>query len=253
MALETDVQAYIQQWLATAGDFTWSWSRFQDRFKMVCNECNAQLTVAKPTSSDSIEWELQEWVKRHGKGGPHDNAAPNPMDVIPMTADFKEVALEATAANDAPSPQAAVIDKSSAKAAQIQAQMKKYLAEKDYAKQQAKIAELQSDLEAQVKQVEADNENLKSLATVLSALEEMKYPILKMKPSIPFNTTKVGQPLGVGAIVHVNNPGDYAIVDGEKIYWKKDANGKVVGVAAPAPEPPALPKTAKITKGRRFR
>jgi hypothetical protein len=71
MATE-NIQTYLQQWLKTAGldvniDYAWH----VDRMRLDCKQCHTVEVMPLPVSETEIRWELQDYVRRHRPGGPH--------------------------------------------------------------------------------------------------------------------------------------------------------------------------------------
>jgi hypothetical protein len=255
--VDLNIQAYFQQWLKVSGNFSSDWSWFQDRLKITCHDCHAVYTTKKPENAQLLDWELQEWVKKHSTGGPHDKEViKNPMDVVPLTGDFKALPMQSgqTTGN---------IDVSSIKAQQIKDQMKKYKMEiesenldkkiewlkntkpwkiDEAAKQEAQKAKQEAKQEAD----QEDQEISKALLSLTEAAQKYKLGATLIPIDSPKGKPKSWTPYDAP----VSNP-DFTVVNGEKIFWKKDALGKIIGVITP--EQAAAKKTARITKGRRFR
>jgi len=248
--VDLNIQAYFQQWLKVSGNFSSDWSWFQDRLKITCHDCHAVYTTKKPENAQLLDWELQEWVKKHSTGGPHDKEdIKNPVDVVPLTANFRALPMQCSMTGN--------IDVSSMKAQTIKEQMKKYKMEIESENLDKKIEWLKKTeaeqaalnvLDAKTAKQEADQKLSKALLSLTEAAQKAQYKL--GATLIPIDSPKGKPKSWTPYDAPVSNP-DFTVVNGEKIFWKKDALGKIIGVITP--EQAAAKKTARITKGRRFR
>src|ERR1039457_4358443 len=92
MAMSANMDMYLRQWLATAGNFqlelAWETNRAQLRCK-----CGAIFRFDQPQPNATLEkpWVLQDWVVKHGLNGPHDKDPATQVKPVPLTADFKRL------------------------------------------------------------------------------------------------------------------------------------------------------------------
>jgi len=107
------VENILRQWFKSAGldvniDFAWG----VNRMRLGCKQCHTVEVMPVPVDSHEIRWELQDYVRRHRPGGPH-NIDETQLDLnaekkklaeavaswsqpmpLPLTADFKPVPLK---------------------------------------------------------------------------------------------------------------------------------------------------------------
>jgi hypothetical protein len=143
------------------------------------------------------------------------------------------------------------------KAQTIKEQMKKYKMEIESENLDKKIEWLKKTeaeqaalnvLDAKTAKQEADQKLSKALLSLTEAAQKAQYKL--GATLIPIDSPKGKPKSWTPYDAPVSNP-DFTVVNGEKIFWKKDALGKIIGVITP--EQAAAKKTARITKGRRFR
>jgi hypothetical protein len=100
--VQTTIQSYLHQWMKTAGlDVNIQFAWHADRMRVGCKQCHTVEILPVPIDSDKIDWTLQDYVRRHKPGGPH-NIDETQLDLIaarkalvnpvPVTADFKRTA-----------------------------------------------------------------------------------------------------------------------------------------------------------------
>jgi hypothetical protein len=90
--MPASADAYLRQWLSTAGTFSVDLAWQTDRMQIRC-KCGAILRISQPTTTE-IPWLLQDWVSTHGHNGSHGADKPTSIEgaIVPLTADFKHVA-----------------------------------------------------------------------------------------------------------------------------------------------------------------
>lgn len=283
MAINGDgVMAYFEQWLKTAtkeqvvAEMAWS----ANRIKFKCKTCGDELVVNRPESTNSVSYRIQEFVKIHSHVGGHTSVsnvksetAKTPIPVA-VTADFKYVNLAPKELAFKPG----MIDAYEVQAKLIKSQVTKYLAEgnpDEASKHQAqlnKIKLLQAKKvveEGDKKKIESgDQETLqyKKLTqyTVLKVKEiedekksedktiyYSKSFLANLKTNVPWSTKS-----NFNSSDYSANK-DFAYVDGKKVYWKRDADGNVIGILKAGeswnPTEPEPPKKLKRPEGRKFR
>ena len=94
------VENILRQWFKSAGldvniDFAWG----VNRMRLGCKQCHTVEVMPVPVDSHEIRWELQDYVRRHRPGGPH-NIDETQLD---LNAEKKKLA-EAVASWSQPMP-----------------------------------------------------------------------------------------------------------------------------------------------------
>lgn len=110
MAKRAGIEQYLRQWMKTAGldvNIDIAWAVDVDRMRIGCRSCHTVEMLPFPRSDDNIDWTIQDYVRRHRPGGPH-NIDETQQDLlkerkalvtappVPVTADFKRVVKKIT-------------------------------------------------------------------------------------------------------------------------------------------------------------
>jgi hypothetical protein len=94
--MSSSVDAFLRQWLATAGLFSLTYAWQTDRMQLRCGKCSAILRVPQLEKADEVPFVLADWVQQHGHNGNHGVEPKLPLikvvlSPVPVTADFKPV------------------------------------------------------------------------------------------------------------------------------------------------------------------
>ncbi len=88
MAMQTSakvqIETYLRKWMQTAGldvRIDISWSPDVERMRIGCKSCHTVEMLPFPTSVNEIDWTVQDYVRRHKPGGPH-NIEEKQIDLI---------------------------------------------------------------------------------------------------------------------------------------------------------------------------
>jgi hypothetical protein len=90
----TNIQTYLEQWLATAtgGKISVAIAWNQLRMRLVCHTCQATYTSPTPTDT-TIDYGVQQFVELHSHKGGYKKPTGiwEGADVVPATLDFKKI------------------------------------------------------------------------------------------------------------------------------------------------------------------
>jgi hypothetical protein len=196
MTISPDVQAYMEKWVQTAtnGQVNIEWAWFQARLALRCHFCGASYKCSAPVTVEMIEYDIQSFVNKHSPNGVHDKedkSLKNPMDPIPLTADFKKVG---PVYDNWLGESQSKIDASVTKANILQDQMKKYKAEQEKIDLEEKAAWLQKTgggIANALKQQDLNDKDAKdvALALLLKVMEVAGWNNLPAKHSLPIQVT----------------------------------------------------------------
>lgn len=217
------IESYMHQWLKTAsgGRVKVIFATQTDRMTLYCDKCDQSLTAQIPATPYMSDFGVQQFVKLHAHNGTYDKGKDDTQSWKPQIAKMSDANLSHKIAS-----------------LQLEAVKEKYSPKNWQATSQLKEKEAKEYFDEKAAKAE----------------KYAKYTAEYTKKFGSWEIEKKAETKFVSGQNFTDSTGaEGVLVNGKRIYWKKDKRGNIVGVSDTPTAPVPVRKAPRESTGRKFR